>query len=86
MLKPARAQTVSLRRRREAAMRHLHSESHFCHALYALQDADGYVEALMGLAREHAMSRRSGSPKSGARSRSASLLRTQPIAKPARFH
>lgn len=44
-------------------MRHLHSESHFCHALYALQGADGYVEALMEMAREQALSRKTGSTK-----------------------
>lgn len=41
-------------------MRHLHSESHFRHALFALQDADGYVEALLGMAREQVAGRRSG--------------------------
>ena len=39
-------------------MRHLHSESHFRHALFALQDADGYVEALLGMARENSSARR----------------------------
>jgi hypothetical protein len=33
-------------------MRHLHTPSHFRHALFALQDADGYVEALLEMARD----------------------------------
>ena len=40
--------------RQEANMRHLHSDAHFRHALYALQGADGYVEALLDMARENA--------------------------------
>ena len=32
-------------------MRHLHSPFHFRHALFALQGADGYVDALMETAR-----------------------------------
>jgi len=39
-------------------MRHLHSQSHFRHALFALQDADGYVEALLDMARDHTSARR----------------------------
>jgi len=39
-------------------MRHLHSQSHFQHALFALQDADGYVEALLNLARDQTGARR----------------------------
>jgi hypothetical protein len=35
-------------------MRHLHSQFHFRHALFALQGADGYVDALMETAREGA--------------------------------
>jgi hypothetical protein len=35
----------------EADMRHLSSESQYRRALSALQDADGYVEALLELAR-----------------------------------
>ena len=35
-------------------MRHLQTESQMLHALFALQDADGYVEALLGLARDRA--------------------------------
>ena len=35
-------------------MRHLHSPFHFRHALFALQGADGYVDALMETARESA--------------------------------
>ena len=35
-------------------MRRLHSDSPFRHALSALQDADGYVEALFSMARESA--------------------------------
>jgi hypothetical protein len=60
-------------------MRPLHSESHFCHALYALQDADGYVDALMGMAREQVLGRKSGRSKafrrgsSPARSRNSSV-------------
>jgi hypothetical protein len=37
-------------------MRHLHSEFHFRHALFALQGPEGYVDALMESAREHARS------------------------------
>jgi hypothetical protein len=33
-------------------MRHLHSQFHFRHALFALQGPDGYVDALMESARE----------------------------------
>ncbi len=36
-------------------MRHLDTESHFRHALFALQDADGYVDALLEMARSHAV-------------------------------
>ena len=32
-------------------MRHLHSEFHFRHALFALQSPDGYVDALLESAR-----------------------------------
>jgi hypothetical protein len=32
-------------------MRHLHSETQFRRTLFALQDSDGYVEALLELAR-----------------------------------
>jgi hypothetical protein len=39
-------------------MRHLQTESQMLHALFALQDADGYVEALLGLARDRATGRR----------------------------
>jgi hypothetical protein len=39
-------------------MRRLHSESQFRHALFALQGADGYVEALLDMAREQAGARR----------------------------
>jgi hypothetical protein len=39
-------------------MRHLHAESQFRHALYALQDADGYVETLLEMARDHAAEQR----------------------------
>ncbi len=39
-------------------MRHLHSQSHFRHALFALQDAEGYVEALLGMARDQTSARR----------------------------
>jgi hypothetical protein len=35
-------------------MRHLHSQFHFRHALFALQGPDGYVDALMESARETA--------------------------------
>jgi len=33
-------------------MRHLHSQFHFRHALFALQGPDGYVDALMESARD----------------------------------
>ena len=39
-------------------MRQLHTESHFRHALFALQDADGYVEALLEMARGRVADRR----------------------------
>jgi hypothetical protein len=39
-------------------MRHLHSQFHFRHALFALQGPDGYVEALMASAREAALAAR----------------------------
>jgi hypothetical protein len=39
-------------------MRHLHSQCHFRHALFALQDADGYVEALLDMARVQTQARR----------------------------
>jgi hypothetical protein len=38
-------------------MRHLHSEFHFRHALFALQGPDGYVDALMETARDSAAGR-----------------------------
>ena len=41
-------------------MRHLHSQTHFRHALFALHDADGYVEALLAMARDQANARRAG--------------------------
>jgi hypothetical protein len=40
-------------------MRHLHTPSHFRHALFVLQDADGYVDALLEMARDQVTSRRS---------------------------
>jgi hypothetical protein len=33
-------------------MRHLHSEFHFRHALFALQGPEGYVDAMLEMARE----------------------------------
>ena len=33
-------------------MRQLHSDFHFRHALFALQSPDGYVDALLEMARE----------------------------------
>ena len=39
-------------------MRHLQTESHFRLALFALQDADGYVDTLLEIAREQALSPR----------------------------
>ncbi len=38
-------------------MRHLHSNSHLRLAIAARQDPDGYVDALLGLAREQIMAR-----------------------------
>ena len=38
-------------------MRHLHTESHFRLAIVALQDSDGYVDALLGLARDQIVAR-----------------------------
>jgi hypothetical protein len=65
-------------------MRHLQTESQMLHALFALQDADGYVEALLGLARDRVTGRRyedthlqtrgrSDTRKSASRSRAYSL-------------
>jgi hypothetical protein len=39
-------------------MRHLHTDSHFRLAIVALQDSSGYVEALLGLARDQIVARR----------------------------
>ena len=36
-----------------------HTESHFRHALFALQGADGYVEALLEMARDQVAGQRS---------------------------
>jgi hypothetical protein len=60
---PAEAQTVNQGRRQEVAMRHLQSQFHFRHALFALQGPDGYVEALMESAREAALSARRSRPR-----------------------
>jgi len=38
-------------------MRRLHTDSHLRIAIAALQDSDGYVHALLGLAREQIMTR-----------------------------
>ncbi len=46
-------------------MRHLHPDSQLRIAIAALQDSDGYVHALLGLAREQIMTRQpviSGKP------------------------
>jgi hypothetical protein len=48
----------NLRPDQEASMRHLNSPSHFRHALFALQDSEGYVEALLDMAREQTAARR----------------------------
>ena len=39
-------------------MRHLHTDSHFRLAIVVLQDSDGYVDALLGLARDQIVARR----------------------------
>jgi hypothetical protein len=39
-------------------MRHLHTDSPFRLAIAALQDSDGYVDALLGLARDQILARR----------------------------
>ena len=39
-------------------MRHLHSEFHFCHTLFALQGPDGYVDALLEPTRSRSRTRR----------------------------
>ena len=39
-------------------MHHHHSESHLRRAIVALQDSDGYVDALLGLARDQIVARR----------------------------
>jgi hypothetical protein len=38
-------------------MRHLHTDSHFRLAIAALQDSRGYVDTLLGLARDQIMAR-----------------------------
>ena len=38
-------------------MRHLPTDSHFRLAIAALQDSDGYVDTLLGLARDKIMAR-----------------------------
>lgn len=38
-------------------MRHLQSDFHFRHALFALQGPDGYVDALLATARENGIIR-----------------------------
>ena len=38
-------------------MRHLPTDSHFRLAIAALQDSDGYVDTLLGLARDQIMAR-----------------------------
>ena len=50
-------------------MRHLHSQFHFRHALFALQGADGYVDALMESARESAARLPASSPAPAALAR-----------------
>jgi hypothetical protein len=55
-------------------MRHLNSQSHFRHALFALQDADGYVEALLNLARDQTTARRAAISLRPASSRSERRL------------
>jgi hypothetical protein len=42
----------------EARMRNLHTASPFRLAILALQDSDGYVDALLGLARDQIVARR----------------------------
>ena len=65
-------------------MRHLQTESHFRLALFALQDADGYVDTLLEIAREQTVSR------SPAKSHSHVWLNPQPrngaVRKPAILH
>jgi hypothetical protein len=39
-------------------MRHLHSDSHFRLAIVAVQHTDGYVDALLGVARDQIVARR----------------------------
>lgn len=39
-------------------MRYLHTDSPFRLAIVALQDSDGYVDALLGLARDQIVARR----------------------------
>ena len=39
-------------------MRNLHTDSPFRLAILALQDSDGYVDALLGLARDQIVARR----------------------------
>jgi hypothetical protein len=67
-------------------MRHLPSGSHFFHALYALQDADGYVDALMGKAREHALSRPPGQAKAATLRFTTPGARCPTAPKPVKWH
>ena len=46
-------------------MRHLHSEFHFRHALFALQSPDGYVDALLESAGRRLVPSHPATPSSG---------------------
>ena len=50
-------------------MRHLHTDSPFRLALVALQDSDGYVDALLGLARDQIVARRPATSRTLSRAR-----------------
>jgi hypothetical protein len=67
-------------------MRHLHSESHFCHALYARQDADGYVDALLEMAREQVLCRKPAAPKATNHGFPTIKTRNDAVQKPICWH
>ena len=61
-------------------MRHLHTESHFRLAIAALRGPDGYVEALLGLARDKSWRDGPRSPTGFHRRRSPICETTRPEA------
>lgn len=55
-------------------MRHLHSDFHFRHALFALQGPEGYVDALLETARESGATRPAAISFRRLRGRSAAAI------------